>query len=144
MMDIILLIGIGILAGIISGMGIGGGTILIPALTIFFGQSQHAAQNINLIYFIPTATFAIFMHSKNSLIEKQILPKIIFGGILGAIAGSIIAINLKPDTLKQVFAVFLLVAGVAEFFKRERKHNEGDARYTDGDTSCNARCKGRK
>jgi uncharacterized membrane protein YfcA len=100
-------------------MGIGGGTILIPALTIFFGQSQHAAQNINLIYFIPTALFAVFAHSGNNLIEKQILPKIIPGGLFGAVIGSIIAINLKPDTLKQIFAVFLLIAGVAEFFKKE-------------------------
>jgi len=119
MMDIVLLIGIGILAGIISGMGIGGGTILIPALTIFFGQSQHAAQNINLIYFIPTALFAVFMHSKNNLIEKQVLPKIILGGLFGAILGSIVAINLSPDALKHIFAVFLLIAGVAEFFKKE-------------------------
>jgi len=121
MMDIVLLVAIGVLAGIINTMGIGGGTNLIPALTIFYGQSQHAAQNINLIYFIPTAILAVFTHSKNNLIEKQILPKIILGGLLGSVAGSIIAINLRPDTLKQVFSVFLLIAGVAEFFKRERK-----------------------
>jgi len=126
MMDIALLVAIGILAGIISGMGIGGGAILIPALTIFFGQSQHAAQNINLIYFIPTAIIAIFAHSKNNLIEKQVLPKIILGGILGAVAGSIIALNLRSDTLKQIFAVFLLIAGVAEFFKKEQKCYKSD------------------
>ena len=119
MIDIALLVAIGVLAGIISGMGIGGGTILIPTLTIFFGQSQHAAQNINLLYFIPTALFAVIAHSKNNLVEKQILPKIILSGILGAVLGSIIAINLKPDTLKQIFAVFLLIAGVVEFFKKE-------------------------
>ncbi|MCL2376331.1 MAG: sulfite exporter TauE/SafE family protein [Defluviitaleaceae bacterium] len=124
MMDIILLVAIGILAGIISGMGIGGGAILIPALTIFFGQSQHAAQNINLIYFIPTAAFAVFAHAKNDMIEKQILPKIILGGLLGAVIGAIIAINLEADTLKQIFAVFLLIAGVAEFFKKEKSRKE--------------------
>ena len=120
MMDIILLVAIGILSGIISGMGIGGGAILIPALTIFFGQSQHAAQNINLIYFIPTAAFAVFTHKRNGLIEKQILPKIILGGLFGAIIGSVIAINLSSNILKQIFAVFLLIAGVAELFKKER------------------------
>jgi len=118
-MEIVMLVGIGFLAGIISGMGIGGGAVLIPALTIFFGQSQHAAQNINLIYFIPTAALAVFTHAKNDMIEKQILPKIILGGLLGAVFGSIVAINLRPDALKQIFAVFLLIAGVAEFFKKE-------------------------
>ena len=119
MTDVVLLVAIGVLAGIISGMGIGGGAILIPALTIFFGQSQHAAQNINLIYFIPTAALAVFTHAKNDMIEKSILPKIIFGGLLGAVLGSIIALKLQPHALKQIFSVFLMIAGVVEFFKKE-------------------------
>ena len=49
---IFLLFLIGLVSGIISGMGIGGGTILIPALSIFFDYEQHTAQNFNLIYFI--------------------------------------------------------------------------------------------
>ena len=50
-----ILILIGLISGIISGMGIGGGTILIPALTIILSMEQNTAQAINLIYFIPTA-----------------------------------------------------------------------------------------
>lgn len=119
-MNIVILIFLGFLAGTISGMGIGGGTILIPALTIFFGQSQHAAQNINLVYFMPTAAFAIFTHAKNGQIEKQILPKTIIGGIAGAVLGSVVALMMGADTLKQVFAIFLLVMGVAEFLKKEK------------------------
>jgi len=117
MIDIMMLILLGFLAGTISGMGIGGGAILIPALTIFFGQSQHAAQNINLIYFIPTAALAIFIHTKNGQVEKAILPKTIIGGVVGAVIGSIIALNLQPDALKQIFAAFLFIMGIAEFFK---------------------------
>ena len=113
------LILIGFAAGCISGMGIGGGAILIPALTIFFAHSQHSAQNINLIYFIPTAAFAIFFHAKNGLIEKQILPKTIIGGVIGAVLGSIVALQLGGGMLKQFFAVFLLVMGVYEFFKKD-------------------------
>ena len=56
---------IGLLSGIISGMGIGGGTLLIPALTVFMKHSQIDAQMINLIYFIPTALFAVIFHLKN-------------------------------------------------------------------------------
>ena len=118
-MNIVLLILLGFAAGAVSGMGIGGGTILIPALTIFFGQSQHAAQNINLVYFIPTAAFAIFTHAKNKRIEAKILPKTIIGGVAGAVAGSLIALKLDANMLRQIFAFFLLAMGGVEFFKKE-------------------------
>ncbi|MGN0134608.1 MAG: TSUP family transporter, partial [Anaerotignum sp.] len=55
---------IGFFSGIISGMGIGGGTILIPALLFLTGIDQHQAQGVNLIYFIPTAITALITHQK--------------------------------------------------------------------------------
>ena len=119
--DILWLILTGAAAGVLAGMGIGGGAVLIPALTIFFGQSQHAAQNINLIYFVPTAAFALFVHGRNGQIEKKGLAVIIVGGIVGAAAGSIIALNLQGEFLRQVFAVFLLVMGVLEIWKGRKK-----------------------
>jgi uncharacterized membrane protein YfcA len=64
---------IGAAAGIVSGMGIGGGVILIPALTMILGAEQHSAQGANLIYFIPTAVAAIFTHAKNKAIETKLL-----------------------------------------------------------------------
>ena len=64
-----ILILIGLISGIISGMGIGGGTILIPALTIILNMEQKTAQAINLIYFIPTAVTAVITHLKANNIE---------------------------------------------------------------------------
>ena len=60
---------IGIFAGIFSGIGMGGGTILIFLLTIFAKMEQHIAQATNLIYFIPTAISAIIVNYKNKNIE---------------------------------------------------------------------------
>ncbi len=110
---------VGILSGVISGLGIGGGTILIPALTIFMGMDQKVAQYLNLIYFIPTALIAVFVHLKNKNIEKNLLPSLIIFGVLGASVGSFIAINLGSDLLKKFFAIFLLVMGIIEFRKKE-------------------------
>ena len=56
---------IGVVAGIFSGIGMGGGTILIFLLTIFAKMEQHIAQATNLIYFIPTAISAIIVNYKN-------------------------------------------------------------------------------
>ena len=61
----------GILSGILGGMGMGGGTILIPVLGIFFGIDQHVAQAVNLISFVPMAAISIAIHLKNGLMEKK-------------------------------------------------------------------------
>lgn len=117
---------VGLISGIISGMGIGGGVILIPALTLIFGFEQKIAQNINLLYFIPTAIIAIFVHSKNKTIERQGLFKIIIFGIIGAIFGSIIAINLNGEILRKIFGWFLLIMGISEILKKEKGQNNGN------------------
>lgn len=110
---------LGIISGVISGMGIGGGTILIPALTMIWSIEQKAAQNINLIYFIPTACIALITHIKNKNIQKDILFIIIIGGLIGAICGSFLAIKLNSNFLKKVFGLFLLIMGIIEFLKKK-------------------------
>ena len=71
----------GILSGIIGGMGMGGGTLLIPLLTIFCEISQIIAQMYNLLAFLPMSIIAIFIHYKNKLIKINCLPILIIFGI---------------------------------------------------------------
>ena len=59
----------GVLGGVLGGMGMGGGTLLIPLLTIFYKVSQHTAQAVNLISFIPMAVVALIIHIKNKLVD---------------------------------------------------------------------------
>ncbi len=115
----ILLILIGLFAGLISGMGIGGGMLLIPALTIFFQYDQKVAQNVNLLYFIPTAIIALITHFKNKNIEKALAVKISAGGIIGAVLGAVLALNLESGLLKKGFGILLLVMGLWEIFKKQ-------------------------
>lgn len=65
MLDVI----IGVTSGIVSGMGMGGGTILILCLVLFLGKDQHIAQGANLVFFIPTSIVSIFMNIKQKLIK---------------------------------------------------------------------------
>lgn len=113
----IILILTGVVSGIISGMGIGGGTVLIPALTIFLDIEQKTAQSINLIYFIPTALMALTNHIKNKRIEKQNLWKLIIFGIAGAVIGSLAAGCVSSEILRKCFGGFLCVMGGLEIFK---------------------------
>ncbi|MDR1643315.1 MAG: sulfite exporter TauE/SafE family protein [Clostridiales bacterium] len=118
---------IGLASGVISGMGIGGGAILIPALSIFFSMDQKTAQNINLIYFVPTAAIALISHAKQGNIEKKPLIPMIVSGVIGAAGGSLLAVSLDASYLRKMFGFFLLAMGAYEFFRKDKKQNENKA-----------------
>ncbi|NSW91987.1 MAG: sulfite exporter TauE/SafE family protein [Firmicutes bacterium] len=111
---------IGLLAGIISGMGIGGGTILIPALVLFIKSEQHVAQSVNLIYFVPTAIIALIIHIKNKKVDFKMALPIIISGIFGAALGSWLAASFSSSALKKLFALFLFIMGIYEMFRKTR------------------------
>ena len=116
---------IGFFSGIISGMGIGGGAILIPALIFTQNISQQTAQGINLVYFIPTAIAALIMHIKNKNVDIKTALWVGGSGVLGAIGGSFLANVLGDNILRKMFGIFLLLIGVYEiycgFFKKNSK-----------------------
>ena len=116
----------GLAAGIVSGMGIGGGAILIPALTIFLGTEQQAAQKINLLYFLPTAAIALRAHAKNGNIESKGLLALTMYGLAGAIAGALIAIKIDGAYLRKGFTVFLLGMAAYEITKGYKKWTSKD------------------
>lgn len=108
---------IGFFAGIIGGMGMGGGTILIPALVMFVGVDPKIAQSINLLSSIPMAIFALAIHIKNkNVILKLVLPIATFG-VLGAICGAFLANYLSSEILKKAFGGFLFLVGCFEIKK---------------------------
>ena len=108
---------IGFFSGIISGMGIGGGAILIPARILAENIKQQTAQGINLTYFLPTAAVALFVHIKNKNVEVKTALIIGGCGILGAVGGSYLAVTLGSGLLRRMFGVFLLLVGVYEIYK---------------------------
>lgn len=104
----------GVVSGIISGMGIGGGIILIPVLTIFLGFDQKIAQGITLLYFIPTAIFALIVHIKNKNVDFKIAAKTAATGVVSAGIGAYCIKYLPTPILSKIFAVFLLVVGFCQ------------------------------
>ena len=106
----------GILAGVLGGMGMGGGTILIPILTILFSISQHTSQAVNLIAFIPMAIVAIILHAKNKLIRKKGLLLIIIPATVISLLASLLSNSLHADFLKKAFGLFLVCLAVVQFF----------------------------
>ena len=111
----------GFLSGIISGMGIGGGAILIPALLYLQDMNQQQAQGINLIYFIPTAIIALITHAKNKNIEIKLAAPIAATGLIGAATGALLAVGMDADLLRRIFGGFLFVMGLSEVFKKNKE-----------------------
>ena len=119
MIKIILLAVSGIAAGILGGMGMGGGTILIPLLTIFFNVGQKEAQAINLVAFIPMARVSLAIHIKNKRVKKEGLLWIIVPAVLTSVGGGFAAQAVNGEVLKRIFGGFLLLLSVVQFFSEE-------------------------
>ena len=107
---------IGIVSGIVSGTGMGGGTILISLLSFLMGIEQHVAQATNLIFFIPTAIVAIIVNIKNKNIDIKLAILISVFGILGAIIGANISINIDVSILRKCFGIFLAIIAINEIY----------------------------
>ena len=122
----ILLFVIGLAAGIVGGMGMGGGAVLIPALVLVVNPEQHIAQSVNLLFFIPTAVIALFIHIKNRQIDLKMAVPIIISGLAGAFAGSWIAAGLAAGTLKKCFGFFLIALSIYEMLRKGKGEGKGE------------------
>lgn len=111
---IILAVAIGLATGIISGFGIGGGSLLMLYLTAVTGMAQYTAGGINLLYFIGCAPAALIGHIRQKNIEWRAVAFCGVAGVLAAIPASLLAAELDTDLLRRLFGVLLLYIGIKE------------------------------
>jgi len=107
-LQIILLLACGLAGGIFGGMGMGGGTVLIPLITIFCGIEQHTAQAINLVSFIPMAAVALIFHIKNRLVELKPALWLIIPALATSVGAGFLAGVTEPGILRKCFGGFLI------------------------------------
>jgi uncharacterized membrane protein YfcA len=118
---ILLLLVVGLAAGMLSGLvGLGGGVIIVPALVYLMGFSQHQATGTSLgILLLPAGIFAVINYYNKGYIDIKVVLLIFAGFLIGGWLGSRISLNLSQVTLKKVFAVILLlIAGKVLFFDK--------------------------
>ena len=107
---------LGTILGFLSGLGIGGGSLLIIWLTVVVGIDPQTARSINLLFFIPSAVIVcILRHRDGTLKLRPLLPAMI-AGCLAAASFSVIATVLDVKILKKLFGIILLAAGARELF----------------------------
>ena len=110
----------GLMCGVISGLGIGGGTILMVYLTLLAGLQQQTAQGVNLIYFLPTAAAAILLHGKHRYLDRALILPAALCGCLTALFGAWLAGTISLVLLRRLYGGFLVLAGALELLKQPK------------------------
>lgn len=108
----------GAVTGILSGFGVGGGTLLLVYLTAIAGVDQRLAQGINLLYFLPAGLMALPAHQKNGYLERDALLPAILAGLICAALGAWAATTLETALLRKFFGGFLILIGLSHLFGR--------------------------
>lgn len=118
MNTIIILLCVGLAAGIMSGLvGIGGGTVIVPALVYFMGMSQLNAQGTTLAMFLlPIGILAASNYYKGGYVDIKVGLVIATTFVIGGYIGSKISIGLDQNVVKKIFGIFLLLISVKMIF----------------------------
>jgi uncharacterized membrane protein YfcA len=120
MINILLYLLLGLVAGSLSGLiGIGGGVIIVPALVFLFGLSQHQAQGTTLALLVPPiGLLAALTYYRQGYVDLKIAAFICIGFFLGGLLGAKLAIGLSNVILEKVFGVALLLIALKMILTR--------------------------
>lgn len=105
---------VGVVLGFLSGLGVGGGSLLLLWLTLVAGVPQDAARVMNLMFFLPCALIATLFRWKQSKPDWHLTLPAVGAGLLGSLLGNYLGPNLDTDLLKKAFGVLFLVTGFRE------------------------------
>lgn len=114
---------LGLVAGVLSGMAAGGGTILVPGLVLLYGLTQHKAQGAVLAAFLATQTAAAYGQWRHRNINFELAWYMIPAATVGALAGAWLATRMNPGQLKQIYGWYLIALGLLnwiDFHPRNR------------------------
>jgi len=110
----------GTATGIISGFGVGGGTLLLLYMTAVRSLEQHLAQGINLLYFLPAAGAALPTHLKNGYVDKKSVLPAIFSGLISTALAAWFSTGLELELLRKFFGGFLIFIGLSELLRKKK------------------------
>ena len=111
-MHIAIAVAVGLVAGVISGvLGVGGGTISIPAMVLLLGVEQHTAQGVSLAAMMFTALVGAFIHYRQGNVKLSAVFLLIPGAVAFSFLGAWAAGHVSAEWLTRAFAIFLLLIG---------------------------------
>jgi hypothetical protein len=115
---VLMMIGVGLGAGVVGGMfGIGGGLIIVPALMLGFGLDQKTATGTSLLaQLLPVAVLAVIEYSRRGEIRVSWGLAIAVGLVFGTLLGAKLTGLMKPSDMKRLYGIFLVAVGVYFLF----------------------------
>lgn len=113
-MDFVWFLLLAIISGVLAGMGMGGGTLLIPMLTLIMGVEQEIAQGVNLLVFVPCGIVVCIIYAKNKLIDFKRGGIIIGAASVVSVIAALIAVKIASDVLKIIFGSFIAGLGLIQ------------------------------
>lgn len=119
-------VAVGAVTGVLSGMGIGGGTLLVLYLTAVLDTAATTAAGINLLYFLGCAPTSLIFHARQGLIDKRAALWAAAGGIVTALLAALLAPDTSPAWLERLFGALLLTVGVRELWQAFRSSQDGE------------------
>lgn len=111
----------------LSGMGVGGGGLLLLYLTLFRDVAQWEAQLTNLCFFLAASTASLVIHVMRRKISPSVVILLATGGVAGAFLGSFIAKNTDESMLRIILGVFLAASGVLSLFGKKPPKTKKDS-----------------
>ena len=120
-MKALLLAAVGFGAGILSAWGVGGGTLLLLAMTLFLGMDPQTARGINLLFFLPTAATALVLHAKQGSLDLPTLKHSVPWAIPAAMLGAWIATSVDTESMRRPFGVYLLLSALLLLWPSKKK-----------------------
>ena len=112
---------VGTALGFLSGLGVGGGSLLLLWLTVVMDRSQDTARAMNLLFFLPCALIATAFRWKQARLPLPIALPAVLGGLLGAALGCLLGPQINANLLKKAFGVLFIVTAIRELFYREKQ-----------------------
>ena len=114
-------VAVGTLLGFLSGLGVGGGSLLVVWLTAVLAAEPRLAQGMNLLFFLPAALCACFFHIRRKKLPWSLVLPAAGAGCLTAALGAFLAGRMDTDLLRKFFGGLLLLTGLSELFRRPKK-----------------------
>ncbi|MBQ8975685.1 MAG: sulfite exporter TauE/SafE family protein [Oscillospiraceae bacterium] len=108
----------GLITGIISAWGVGGGTVLMVYMTTVAKVPQTAARSTNLLYFLPTSLTAVYWHIKNRYVDWGCAIPAAAAGVISATLTAYLAAGIDSGVMRRIFGGFLIAVGITELLKK--------------------------
>ncbi len=129
---VLIIIMVGIAAGMLSGLvGVGGGIIIVPALVYFIGFSQKTAQGTSLaMIMLPVGILGVMQYYKQGHVDFRIVGLLAIGFLAGSFFGSKMALSISQETLKKVFAIMMIIIAIKMLFLDKPKKTDTELKQS--------------